>query len=69
MAEEQGGQFLANTQTNPKEQCKAITTQCGKQVGSDVTTEAADNQRKTVEVENVVETGEDGLKDRVESEM
>jgi len=43
MAEQQGGQFLANTHTNPKEQCKAITIQCEKQVGSDVIAEAADN--------------------------
>jgi len=68
MAEQQGGQFLANTQTNPKEQCKAITIRCGKQVGSDVTTKAADKQRETVEVENEVEASEDRLEERVESE-
>jgi len=53
MAEQQGGQFLANTPTNPKEQCKDITDQCGKQVGSDVITKAANNRKKIVE--NVVE--------------
>ena len=68
MADQQGRQFLANTQTNPKEQCKAITIRCGKQVSSDVTAIAADNQRKTVEVENVVEAREDRSKERVESE-
>ena len=36
LAEQQSGQFSANTQPNPKEQCKAITIRCGKQVGSDV---------------------------------
>jgi len=67
MANQQGGQFLANTQTNQKEQCKAITIRCEKQVGSDVTAEAADNQRKTIEVENVVEASEDRSEERVKS--
>jgi len=29
-ADQQGEQFSANTQPNPKEQCKAITIHCGK---------------------------------------
>ena len=58
---------MENTQTNPKEQCKAITIRCGKQVGSDVNIEAADNQMKAVEVENEVEASEDRLEERVES--
>ena len=29
MADNQGGQFLANTQTNLKEQCKTIAIRCG----------------------------------------
>jgi len=68
MVDQQGGQLLANTQTHPKEQCKTITIRCGKQVGSNVTVEAADNQRKTFEVENVMEASEDRSEERVESE-
>jgi len=63
VADQQGGQFFANTQTNPKEQCKVITIRCGKKVGSDVNEEADENideqRRKTVEAENVVEASED----------
>jgi len=44
---QQGGQFSANTQPNPKEQCKAITIRCGKQVGSDVNIEAVENNQTT----------------------
>ncbi|XP_052723859.1 uncharacterized protein LOC128193791 [Vigna angularis] len=32
LANQQGGQFSANTQTNPKEECKAITTRSGKEI-------------------------------------
>jgi len=46
MADQQRGQFSANTQTNPKEQCKAITIQCGKKDGSDVNEEADENRAK-----------------------
>ena len=41
LANQQGGQFSRDTQTNPKEQCKAITIRSGKKVGSDVNEEAA----------------------------
>jgi len=33
LSDQQAGQFSANTQTNPKEHCKSITTQSGKVVG------------------------------------
>jgi len=63
MADQQGGQFSANTQTNPKEQCKAITIWCGKKVGSDVNEEANENRdeqrRKSAKAENVAEASED----------
>jgi len=33
LADNQGSQFLANTQTNLKEHCKSITTRSGKVIG------------------------------------
>ena len=33
LSDQQTGQFSANTQTNPKEHCKSITTRSGKVVG------------------------------------
>ena len=48
LADQQGGQFSANTQPNPKEQCKAITIRCGKQVGSDVNKKTIENKQITV---------------------
>jgi len=45
LSDQQGRQFSANTQPNPKEQCKAITIRCGKQVGSDVNIEAVENNQ------------------------
>jgi len=33
LADNQGSQFSANTQTNPKEHCKSITTRSGKVIG------------------------------------
>jgi len=36
LADQQGSQFSANTQTNPKEHCKAITTRSGKVVGEGI---------------------------------
>ncbi|XP_020208550.1 uncharacterized protein LOC109793496 [Cajanus cajan] len=36
LADMSGGPFSANTETNPKEYCQAITTRSGKVVGSDV---------------------------------
>jgi len=59
LVDQQGGQFSPNTQTNPKEQCKAITIKSGKKVGSDVTQEtiakSEDNRReREVKVEQDV---------------
>jgi len=48
LANQHGGQFSANTQTNPNEQCKAITIQNGKHVGSDVNKEVVDVNQKVV---------------------
>ncbi|CAJ2638318.1 unnamed protein product [Trifolium pratense] len=42
----QGGSFAANTEPNPKEQCKSITTRSGKEVGKGI----GDNLRKEEEV-------------------
>ena len=49
LAEQQSGQFSANTQPNPKEQCKAITIRCGKQVGSDVNVKDVENKNQTTD--------------------
>jgi len=56
LAEQQSGQFSANTQPNPKEQCKAITIRCGKQVGSDVNKKTVENnQTEVTDVKDVEE--------------
>jgi len=44
LADQQGGQFTASTETNLKEQCKAITIRSGKKVGFDVNEEAAESR-------------------------
>jgi len=36
LSDQQAGQFLANTQTNPKEHCNSITTRSGKIVGKGI---------------------------------
>jgi len=36
LADNQGSQFLANTQTNPKEHCKYVTTRSGKVIGKGI---------------------------------
>jgi hypothetical protein len=41
----QGGSFAANTEPNPKEQCKSITTRSGKEIGKGI----GDNLRKEEE--------------------
>jgi len=48
LAQQQGGQFSANTKPNPKEQCKAITIRCGKQVGSDINKETVESKQSAV---------------------
>jgi len=47
LAEQQSGQFSANTQPNPKEQCKAITIRSGKQVSSDVNVKDIEDKNQT----------------------
>jgi len=54
LADQQGGQFSVNTQPNPKEQCKAITIRCGKQVGSDVNMKDVENNNQTIDDEGKV---------------
>ena len=63
LAEQQGGQFSANTQPNPKEQCKAITIRCGKQVGSDINKETVESKQ------SVVRNGEDRVEEDSQPEL
>ncbi|CAJ2671279.1 unnamed protein product, partial [Trifolium pratense] len=58
----QGGSFAANTEPNPKEQCKSITTRSGKEVGKGI----GDNLRKEEEVMRRVDEEEEGEKKEVE---
>jgi len=53
LVEQQGGQFSANTQPNLKEQCKAITIRCGKQVGCDINKETVESKQSAVTVGNL----------------
>jgi hypothetical protein len=57
----QGGSFSANTETNPKEQCKSITTRSGKEIGKGI----GDNLRTE---ESVVEAREEQEERMEESE-
>ncbi|MCI37976.1 hypothetical protein A2U01_0059204, partial [Trifolium medium] len=52
----QGGSFAANTEPNPKEQCKSITTRSGKEVGKGI----GDNLRKEEEVMRRADEEEEG---------
>ncbi|XP_045830863.1 uncharacterized protein LOC123922161 [Trifolium pratense] len=52
----QGGSFAANTEPNPKEQCKSITTRSGKEVGKGI----GDNLRKEEEVMRRADKEEEG---------
>ncbi|CAJ2677728.1 unnamed protein product [Trifolium pratense] len=54
----QGGSFAANTEPNPKEQCKSITTRSGKEVGKGI----GDNLRKEEEVMRRADEEEKGEK-------
>ncbi|XP_045816664.1 uncharacterized protein LOC123909798 [Trifolium pratense] len=54
----QGGSFAANTEPNPKEQCKSITTRSGKEVGKGI----GDNLRKEEEVMRRADEEEEGEK-------
>jgi len=50
LVNQQEGEFFANTQTNPKEQCKAITIRSRKKVGYNVGEDAAtSSQHPSVE--------------------
>ena len=56
ISEQQGNQFSANTQSNPKEHCKAISTRSGKVVGAGI----GDNLRPVkVAVEERIDEGEE----------
>ncbi|XP_020209659.1 uncharacterized protein LOC109794624 [Cajanus cajan] len=57
------GPFSANTKTNPKEYCQAITTRSGKVVGSDVGVSEKNEKKENVElrgVEEEIEKNEEG---------
>ncbi|XP_045797767.1 uncharacterized protein LOC123891949 [Trifolium pratense] len=54
----QGGSFAANTEPNPKEQCKSITTRSGKEVGKGI----GDNLRKEEEFMRRADEEEEGEK-------
>jgi len=55
ISEQQGSQFFANTQANPKEYCKAISTRSGKVVGAGI----GDNLRtKKATVEERIDESE-----------
>ncbi|XP_020225266.1 uncharacterized protein LOC109807150 [Cajanus cajan] len=59
LADMSGGPFSANTMTNPKEYCQAITTRSGKVVGEDVgvseNNEDAENEGENNELKEVEE--------------
>jgi len=63
LANQQGGQFSTNTQPNPKEQCKAITIRCGKQVGSDINKETVKSKQ------SAVRNGEDRVEEESQPEL
>ncbi|GAU13378.1 hypothetical protein TSUD_175310 [Trifolium subterraneum] len=63
----QGGSFTANTETNPKEQCKSITTRSGKEIGKGIgdnlqTEEAVVERREKFE-EEVEESENERVRD------
>jgi len=65
LANQQEGAFTANTQTNPKEHCKAMTTRRGKVIGKGI----GDNlkvERKVVDEPEEEEQGEEGSEDEAE---
>nr|KYP48031.1 hypothetical protein KK1_030322 [Cajanus cajan] len=77
LADMSKGPFLANTKTNPKEYCQAITTRSGKVVGSDIGVsgdhEGVDNKEensklKAVEEEIEKNEGESNKNEGVDSE-
>ena len=59
LANQQGGNFTANTQNNPKnEQCKAVTTRSGKVIGQGIS-DNLEVERRIVEDEEEIEKEED----------
>ena len=63
LADNQGSQFSANTQTNPKEHCNSITTRSGKVIGkgigNNLVVEEEDLKNREIEKEQIeVEGGE-----------
>jgi len=65
LANQQGSQFLANTQTNLKEHCKSITTRSGKVVGEGIGDNLSVEEIGVDEEKN--ESGEEKEKSRKES--
>ena len=63
LVEQQGRQFLANTRPYPKEQCKAITIRCGKQVAFDVNKKVVENNQTTIT------NGEDRVEEGIQPEV
>ncbi|XP_045802249.1 uncharacterized protein LOC123895808 [Trifolium pratense] len=66
----QGGTFAANTEPNPKEQCKSITTRSGKEVGKGI----GDNLKTEGEVlrrkeKEGVEESEPGVEENKEGDL
>ncbi|XP_020215415.1 uncharacterized protein LOC109799279 [Cajanus cajan] len=55
LADMSGGPFSANSKTNPKEYCQAITTRSGKVVGSDVGVSEKNEKKENVELREVEE--------------
>nr|KYP38160.1 hypothetical protein KK1_040614 [Cajanus cajan] len=77
LADMSGGPFSANTKTNPKEHCKAITTRNGKVVGANVgvsennegaENEGENNEMKEVEEESKKNKGENNKSESVNNE-
>jgi hypothetical protein len=60
--EQHSRQFLANTQTNPREHCKEITTRSGKVIGRGI------SDHLEVEEEVLSEKEKDGEKNKRENE-
>nr|KYP56300.1 hypothetical protein KK1_002537 [Cajanus cajan] len=73
LADMSGGPFSANTMTNPKEYCQAITTRSGKVVGEDVgvseNNEDAENEGENNELKEVEEEIEKNEEENNKSEI
>ncbi|XP_058761738.1 uncharacterized protein LOC131635147 [Vicia villosa] len=60
-----GASFSANTQTNPKEHCKAIFTRSGKEVNSGVNEEVIVEDEEEIIVENEGEKSEEKIEEEL----